>query len=218
MYSVVLATVLTAGAATPDWQHGCYGCYCSCSGCYGCCGGCWGCHGCWGCGGCWGCYGCGGGCWGCHGCWGCYGCYGCCGGCYGGYCSCYGCGGCYGCCGGVVYAPPAPKPPPPPPEDKGKSGERRQKEEVKVDRARVIVRLPSDARLTVDGVDCPLASGNRTFDTPALEPGKKYVYTMKAEVVRDGQTYAETRRVIVEAGKRVKVDFSELPELQAAQR
>src|SRR5262249_27284084 len=74
MYSLVLATMLTTGAATPDWRFGCHGC------CGGCCGGCWGC-----CGGCWGC------------CGGCGGCYGCCGGCWGG---CYGwSSGCYGCWG-----------------------------------------------------------------------------------------------------------------------
>src|SRR5437660_1253881 len=42
MYSVVLATVLTAGAATPDFGFGCYGCYGSCSGSG------YGCDGCYG--------------------------------------------------------------------------------------------------------------------------------------------------------------------------
>src|SRR5262245_51272259 len=99
MYSVVLATMLTAGGATPDW-HGCGGCRCSCSGCYGnafsgchCCGGC---YGCWGCSGCWGCRGCWGGCSGCScfGCCTCSGFYGC-SGCYGA--ACFGCSGCAGC-------------------------------------------------------------------------------------------------------------------------
>src|SRR4051794_37612928 len=72
MYSVVLATMLTAGSATPAWHHhGFHGCH-----------GCWGCHCSCYCGG--GCYSCG--CWGCHGCHRSYGCHGC----YGG-CSCYGC-------------------------------------------------------------------------------------------------------------------------------
>jgi len=71
MYSVVLATVLTAGGASPAWGH---------HGCHGCCGGynafSFSCGGC--CGGYSSCYGCGGG----------YSsCYGCCGGCTGG---CYG--------------------------------------------------------------------------------------------------------------------------------
>ena len=130
MYSVVLATLLTAGAAAPDFGGkglGCHGCYgAAYGGCYGVCYGGWACHGC--CGGCYGgCYGCYGG-YSCHGCcggWSCWGgccggswsaCYGgCFGGCCGGWSSCYGgcwgaavyscyggCSGCYGgsCCGG----------------------------------------------------------------------------------------------------------------------
>jgi uncharacterized protein (TIGR03000 family) len=100
MYSIVLATMLTAGTATPDffffrpWAAGCCGGYAGC--CGGCYGGCYG--GCWG-GGYAAYSGCCGGC-----CGGCYGCYGsCCGGCYGSsyyppvfaYSGC-----CGGCCGG----------------------------------------------------------------------------------------------------------------------
>jgi uncharacterized protein (TIGR03000 family) len=75
MYSVILATMLTAGSTAPAGGHGCHGCHGGGHGCHGCHGGCYG--------------GCGGGCYG-GGCYG-RGCYG--GGCYGG--GCYG-GGCYG--------------------------------------------------------------------------------------------------------------------------
>jgi uncharacterized protein (TIGR03000 family) len=325
MYSIVLATMLTTGAAAPDFGHGCHGCCGGCWGCHGCCGGCWGCcGGCWGCcGGCWGC--CGGcwGCWGCcGGCWG--GCYGCYGGCYGCWGTCYGCAGCYGCygCYGGCYGgdaiavapavvpgavvpgavvpgtvapttPAQPTIPAAPKKDGDKSSSlgnaaavvltapanvqlfvedrliprttneqtfrtpelepgssytytfkarvvREGKtvsytKQVKVragvysvadfttlvsegkDTARVTVALPADARLYVDGVQCPLTSAKRTFDTPALDVGRSYYYTLKAEVVRDGETRAASQRVLVEAGKQVTVEFKDLP-VQTASR
>ncbi len=301
MYSIVLATMLTAGGAAPDFGHGCWGCH----GCYGCCGGCYGCcGGCWGC--CGGCYGCCGGCYGC--CGGCYGCYGGCYGCWGAsyYSGCYGCygygccGGCYGygCCGGygVVVAAPAVAVPVAPtlpaapkkatvslgnaagvvlkaptnvqlsveghaiarsaaeetfrtPElepgssytytfkaevvregktvaftkqVKVRAGQTSEADFTKLategkDVARVTVKLPADARLYVDDVLCPLTSTTRSFNTPELEAGRPYYYTLKAEFVNDGQTRAKTRRVVVEAGKQVTVEFEDAP-LQAASR
>jgi uncharacterized protein (TIGR03000 family) len=76
--------------------------------------------------------------------------------------------------------------------------------------AHVTVRLPADARLTVQGVDCPLTSDTRTFDTPALKPGQKYYYLLKAEVMRNGQTIAQTRRVDFRSGEQVTVSFDDL--------
>jgi uncharacterized protein (TIGR03000 family) len=79
------------------------------------------------------------------------------------------------------------------------------------DSARVTVKLPSDAQLYVDGVLCPLTSTTRSFDTPELDAGRRYYYTLKAEVVRDGVTQSARKRVVVEAGKEVTVEFSDLP-------
>jgi uncharacterized protein (TIGR03000 family) len=84
-------------------------------------------------------------------------------------------------------------------------------------KARVTVRLPADARLFVDDVLCPLTSGERTFTTPPLRTGRVYFYTLKAEVVRDGQTRSTSRRIDVEAGKELTVEFKDLP-VQAARR
>jgi uncharacterized protein (TIGR03000 family) len=89
---------------------------------------------------------------------------------------------------------------------------------VPADVARVTVLLPADARLSVDGVPLRSGSAKRTFDTPKIEPGRSYHYTFTAEVVRDGQTYTRDRRVDVEAGKDVTVDFKDLPPVQAARR
>jgi uncharacterized protein (TIGR03000 family) len=78
------------------------------------------------------------------------------------------------------------------------------------DSARVTVKLPSDARLYVDDVLCPLPSASRTFDTPALNAGQSYYYTLKAEVERGGEKRTARKRVLVEAGKQVTVEFKDL--------
>jgi uncharacterized protein (TIGR03000 family) len=79
------------------------------------------------------------------------------------------------------------------------------------DVARVTVKLPSDARLYVDNIVCPLTSDTRTFNTPELDVGRSYFYTLKAEVVRDGEKLTRSTRVVVEAGKDVTVEFKDLP-------
>ena len=76
--------------------------------------------------------------------------------------------------------------------------------------AHVTVRLPESARLFVDGVACPLTTGQRSFDTPALEPGKAYYYTLRVELVQGGQTRTDSRRLDLQAGKQVHVDFRDL--------
>ena len=210
MYSVVLAAMLTAGSATPAWGcHGCHGCH-GCSSCCGCCGGCYGCHGCSGCYGCHGCHGC-------YGCSTCYSCSGCCGGYWGcsgcsGCYACYGCYGCYGCY--AVAAPMAHVYAAPPAAAPAKTAADTSASEA----ARVTVKLPEDAKLYVDGIPCPLKSSPRTFQTPKLEPGRTYAYTLKAEVTRDGRTLSETRQVTLRAGKPVTVEFGEMGSALTASR
>jgi uncharacterized protein (TIGR03000 family) len=85
------------------------------------------------------------------------------------------------------------------------------------DSAKITVKLPADARLFVDGTLCPLTSEMRSFTTPELVAGQRYYYTLKAEVVRGGETRAARKRVIVEAGKDVAVEFTAFP-LQTVSR
>jgi uncharacterized protein (TIGR03000 family) len=82
--------------------------------------------------------------------------------------------------------------------------------------AKVTVKVPADARLWVDQVECPLTSGERTFDTPALQPGQTYFYTLKMQ--RQGAQSAETQRVVMRAGQHVTVTFGSTPTLATAQR
>ena len=225
---------------------GCYGCH-GCSGCYGCYGGnafssCYGCSGCFGCyggcSGCWGCYGCSGyaftscyGCSGCYGCYGsCYGCSGCYGSCYGTY---YGCTGCYGGTTVVQPMPPA----------GGSSNGSAQKEiadlrqqvdslkallQKKLDfeepsttpappstAAQFTINLPAEAKLFIDDVAVP--SETRSFHTAKLQPGQKYYYTVRAEVMRGGAPVTDTQRVVFEAGQSVSVTFPRLAVAAALQ-
>lgn len=83
--------------------------------------------------------------------------------------------------------------------------------------ATLIVSLPANAKLTVDGQATKSTSATRTFSTPALEPGKTYKYTLKAEVPVGAKTEVITREVQIKAGEETKVTMS-LPAASVASR
>jgi uncharacterized protein (TIGR03000 family) len=188
MYSVVLMAALTAGTQAPACHWSC----CGCGGGYG-----WGCGGCYG--GCWGGYGYGG--YG-YGGWG----YGGSGYGYG----CYGCGGCWGCGGygaysnyGPTYGAPAGAEPVPAPKSTSALPNQASTAQLAID-------LPTDAKLYVDDHAMKSASAHRVFTTPTLDSGKTYYYILRAEVVRDGKTVSQDRRVILRAGDRITASFADL--------
>jgi uncharacterized protein (TIGR03000 family) len=74
----------------------------------------------------------------------------------------------------------------------------------------VIVQAPADAAVFVDGVRVPSAAGARTLVTPQLEPARDYYYTLRAEATRNGKLVTRSQRVVVRAGKQVRVNFGEL--------
>jgi len=76
--------------------------------------------------------------------------------------------------------------------------------------AYLTIRLPADARLKVDDVDCPLTSATRAFATPSLVPGREYYYVLEAQVVREGRPITQTRRVTFRPGERITVSFDNL--------
>ena len=209
--------------------RGCYGC----SGCYG-----TTYSSCYGCSGCYGttyssCYGCSG----CYGtvvtptyysCSGCYGTvvtptYHSCTGCFGG-----GCTGVVilnGCCGGHVVVQPAvavedkkdqpkkeDKKDQPKKEDKkdqpkieGKDVEARQGDAP----ATLVVNLPADAKLTVDGVKTEGSTARRTFSSPPLVQGKEYTYYLSVEVLRDGKSVTLTKEAVVRAGEETLITIQD---------
>lgn len=214
---------------------GCTGCSGYVASCHGCCGGFLGhrhvrSHGC--CGGAVvaSCHGCCGGFLG-HGhkhssgCCGGYSCFGSCSG----FVHQSAWGNCSGCCGGFgvpsTYYYPAYSTPvltgaapfyfvgptqtaPPVIVPPAKTDE--EKKDDKKKGASLKFNLPASATLFVDGTKTPGDSVERTFFTPPLDAGQKYFYDVRAEVVIDGKTVVEEKRVIVEAGAEVSESFSKM--------
>ena len=173
----------------------------------------------------------GGGCCGCSGGHGCSGYAASCG-CHG-YamaCGCHGYAMGCGCYGGHVYAPvvssgcptcglasapvvssgcptcgPASAPAAAPPREMPRKGA--FLEGTDTHEATIVVHLPADARLTIDGEATRSTSDTRTFVTPPLQPDQEFSYTLKAETNQDGQTVATTRQVMVRAGQETTVDL-----------
>lgn len=82
----------------------------------------------------------------------------------------------------------------------------------------VTLKVPENAQLFVDGRALTLPGGVRTFTTPTLEPGQKHFYEVKAQVRRDGALQTETRKVYVQPGQHLEVDFRQLLEVRTASK
>jgi uncharacterized protein (TIGR03000 family) len=83
--------------------------------------------------------------------------------------------------------------------------------------ATLTVRLPADARLSINQATTQAGAAVRTFETPPLKPGKEYYYTLKAELVRDGQSLTTTERVAVRSGEKKQVVLILAPASVASQ-
>lgn len=75
--------------------------------------------------------------------------------------------------------------------------------------AHLEIRVPDAAEVYIEGKKTAQNGAVRTFDSPALEPGEKYVYRIRAKWQGDEQT----QEVNVRAGERVVVQFPTGPEL-----
>jgi uncharacterized protein (TIGR03000 family) len=115
----------------------------------------------------------------------------------------------------VMTAPTTTTPTPPPdmpPVDKGKTTnpDMKDKETSSATKAKLIVELPADAKLFIDDQPMKTLSAKRVFSTPTLQKGQAYYYEMRAEIVRDGKTITESKKVVVNAGAEIPVTFAEL--------
>ncbi|QDU21092.1 TIGR03000 domain-containing protein [Urbifossiella limnaea] len=229
---VVVAAPVAAGCCggvavgcTGSYSVGCWG---SCTGSYsaGCCGGRGGLFhrhkhssGC-----------CGGYSSGCCGGWACFGssAYAAWGGCHGtvsygpSAAGCWGTvyGGGYGCWGSSYgsagYAPPAvvipveTAPAAPMSEPAPKTNPLPKSGGAGKDGASLRFQLPPTAALFVDGNRVAGQGADRAFYTPPLQAGQRYFYDVRAEVVVNGQTVTEEKRVVVTAGADLVETFPRL--------
>lgn len=85
-------------------------------------------------------------------------------------------------------------------------------------RARVLIDMPADAKLYVDGKLMASTSERRMFQTPDLIRGRLYYYELRAEVIRDGQVVSADQKVLLRAGDTTTASFAELgrPRVAAA--
>jgi uncharacterized protein (TIGR03000 family) len=83
--------------------------------------------------------------------------------------------------------------------------------------ARMIVTLPADATLTVDGQATRSTSELRTFLTPPLDRGKTFQYDLRAEINREAKPVVMNKKVEVRAGEDTRVTLS-LADARTAQK
>ena len=179
MYGVVLLLAVTAGGESADLGK-------RSKACHGCCGYVSSCHGCRGHVS------------SCHGCCGHVVSHGCCGhvvshGCCGHVVS-HGCCGhvTHGCCGTVIHG-----------------AHHKKVASASPNAATVVVTLPADAKLTIDGAATTSTSSERTFETPELKTGKTYAYTLEATFQKDGKAVVVSKKITIEAGKTSTVDLNQ---------
>jgi uncharacterized protein (TIGR03000 family) len=98
------------------------------------------------------------------------------------------------------------------PDGKKKKKEGKDDEEVRLDGstpARLIVTLPANAKLTIDGnATASNPSVRRIFVTPPLPVGQEYYYTLRAEVMNEGKLKVIDQRVYVRGGETTQATLS----------
>jgi len=84
-------------------------------------------------------------------------------------------------------------------------------------KATIVVNVPENATLTVDGSPTTSTSSRRVFVSTDLEPGKNYYYMFKAKVMRDGKPLEAEKKVSVRAGEQTEVTI-DVPQESVATR
>jgi uncharacterized protein (TIGR03000 family) len=73
--------------------------------------------------------------------------------------------------------------------------------------ARVVVRVPADAQLELQGRPIEGTGRVRKFNTPALKRGLVYTFEVRAVWEEDGGVVEVQREIEVAAGERADIDF-----------
>jgi uncharacterized protein (TIGR03000 family) len=116
----------------------------------------------------------------------------------------------------TVYAWPGLEPssmsgpnrPPVPQSQKPQSQQQSQPPAAKANNLTLSVKVPqSTAEVRVDGRPTTQTGTDRTYESPPLEAGKSYGYTITARWMENGQMYEVTKTVTGGPGEVVRVDF-----------
>ncbi|MBR0191888.1 MAG: TIGR03000 domain-containing protein [Thermoguttaceae bacterium] len=76
----------------------------------------------------------------------------------------------------------------------------------------ISISVPEDAVVYVNDIRTTATGTNRSFVSFGLQSGNEYDYVIRAEVMRNGQTYVETKIVTLKAGQKDAVAFA-FPEI-----
>jgi uncharacterized protein (TIGR03000 family) len=70
------------------------------------------------------------------------------------------------------------------------------------------INVPEDAKVYLQGQLMTVSGTQRRFVTPEIQAGTQLVYTVKLEVVRNGQTISKTTQAVVGAGQEIAVSVA----------
>lgn len=76
-------------------------------------------------------------------------------------------------------------------------------------RMRLTLHVPEDADVYLVGQKMTMTGETRTFESPELQSGQSYVYPIRIEVVRNGETIAVEHQQVVRAGDNLELEFVE---------
>lgn len=77
--------------------------------------------------------------------------------------------------------------------------------------ARLILDVPADAKIYVDGQLTKSTSANRQFSTPKLAPVATYFYDVRVESTKDNKPVVVEKRVFIRANEIVRTSFASPP-------
>jgi len=82
----------------------------------------------------------------------------------------------------------------------------------------LIVTVPADTRLSIDGEATTSTATQRVFVSPALDFGREYHYTLQAEFLKNGKKVTRSKEVAVKAGEETHVSFEDDDATEVASR
>jgi uncharacterized protein (TIGR03000 family) len=74
-------------------------------------------------------------------------------------------------------------------------------------KASVVVRVPADAKIYIDGNLMHSTATERVFTSPSIEAGEPYYYMLRVVAQRNGKEIEDVRRVAVRAGEVSRLDL-----------